>query len=72
MTESTEAINNKSAFDGEILVQVESRELGSGDKDSGEEEWGHAKGSGVPMTNMWGDGRGGHGDSGRLATDSGV
>ena len=71
-TGSTEAINNKSAFDGGILIQVESRELGSPDKDVGEEEWGHARGSGVPMTNMWGDGRGGHGDSGRLSRDSEV
>ena len=70
VTGSTEAINNKSAFDGGILIQVESRDLGSRDQDIGEEEWGHAKGSGVPMTNMWGNGRGGHEDSGRLAGDS--
>lgn len=72
MTGSTEAINNKSAFDGGILVQVESRELGSRDQDVEEEEWGHAKGSGVPMTNMWGNGRGGHEDSGSLTIDSAV
>ena len=72
MTGSTEAINNKSAFDGGHLIEVESRELGSRDNDIGEEEWGHAKGSGVPMTNMWGDGRGGHEDAGRLARDNEV
>ena len=70
VTGSTEAINNKSPFDGEILVQVESRELGSHDEDVGDEEWGHARGSGVPMTNMWGNERGGHEDSGSLARDS--
>ena len=71
-TGSTEAINNKSAFDGGILIQVESRELSSPDNDVGEEEWGHARGSGVPMTNMWGGGRGAQGDSGRLSRDSEV
>ena len=72
MTGSTEAINNKSAFDGGGLIQVESRELGSRDNDGGEEEWGHARGSGVPMTNMWGDGGGRHDDSGRLGGDDEV
>ena len=71
-TGSTEAINNKSAFDGGILVLVESRELGSRDQEVGEEEWGHARGSGVPMTNMWGNGRGSHEDSGPLARGSEV
>ena len=72
VTDSTEAINNKSAFDGGMSIQVESRELGSLDKDVGEEEWGHAKGSGVPMTSMWGHRRGGSGDSGRMASDNEV
>lgn len=67
---STEAINNKSTFEDSILIQVESRELGSRDNDVGEEEWGHAKGSGVPMTNMWGDGRGDYGESSRQSRDS--
>ena len=70
ITGSTEAINPKSTFDGGIVIQVESRGHGSRDNEVEEEEWGHAKGSGVPMTNMWGDGREGHEDSRRLSRDS--
>ena len=62
MTGSTEAINNKGSIHGEGVVQVESRELGSRNEESEEGEWGHANGSGVPMTNI-----GSHRSSSRTA-----
>ena len=62
MTGSTEAINNKGSTNGEGVVQVESRELGSGHEEIEEGEWGHANGSGVPMTNI-----GSHRSSSRTA-----
>ena len=72
MSGSTEAINNKSPIDGGDLIQVESREIGSRDGNAKEEEWGHVKGSGVPMTNMWGEARSENGDTGRLTSNSEV
>lgn len=52
MTGSTEAINNKDSIDGEVAVQVESREVGSRDEEIEEREWGHVDASGVPLANM--------------------
>ena len=54
-TGSTEAINDKSSVDGGGLIQVESREIGSRDGEAEEPEWGHVRGSGMPMTDMLGD-----------------
>ncbi len=51
MTGSTEAINNKNSIDGDGVIQVESREVGSRDGEF-EEEWGHTPGTGVPMTDI--------------------
>ena len=62
MTGSTEAINNKGSINGEYVVQVESRDLGSRNQEIEEGEWGHANGSGVPMTNI-----GSHRSSSRTA-----
>ena len=62
MTGSTEAINNKGSVNGEVAVQVESRELGSRNEETEEGEWGHVNGSGVPMTNI-----GSHRSSSRTA-----
>ena len=66
MTGSTEAINNKGSVNDEGVVQVVSRELGNRDEETGEAEWGHANGSGVPMTNI-----GSHRSSSRTAESDG-
>lgn len=52
MTGSTEAINNKYSVDGVDVIQVENREVSSRDEETENGEWGHASGSGVPMTNI--------------------
>lgn len=52
MTESAEAINTKDSIDGGGVIQVESREVGSQERETEEGEWGHANGTGVPMTNI--------------------
>lgn len=54
MTGSTEAINNKHSIDGGGVIRLESREVGSQEGES-EGDWGHANGSGVPMTNIGSD-----------------
>lgn len=55
MTGSTEAINNKHSIDGGGVIRLESREVGSQEGESEEGDWGHANGSGVPMTNIGSD-----------------
>ena len=72
MTGSTEAINSKASVDGGDLIRVESRELGSQEGDLEEAEWGHAKGSGVPMTEMMGSQNMRIRDPGQLGRDSEV
>ena len=63
----TEAINSGGSVNGGDLIRVESRELGSRDGEVEEAEWGHAKGSGVPMTEIMGNM-----DRGQLGRDSEV
>ena len=70
-TGSTEAINTKSSTDGEGVINVASRELGSRDDDIAE-EWGYPKGSGVPMTNIGRDQEIGEGPPGRWGQDGNV
>lgn len=55
MTGSTEAINNKDSVEGGGMIHVESREVGSGDRDAEEGEWVHANGSDVPMADVGSD-----------------
>ena len=67
ITGSAEAIN-KDSDDGGV-IQVESREVGSQDGETGEGEWGHANGTGVPMTNIGSGWSTAGSDSGRLEED---
>lgn len=50
-TESTEAINDKDAFDDGCVIQVKSIEVVAVAGDI-EAEWGHVSGSSMPMTNI--------------------
>lgn len=65
MTGSTEAINNKAAIEDRDLIRVESREIGSRDGETVEEEWCHATGSGIPMTDIIGGAEAGNRDPAR-------
>ncbi len=67
-TGSAEAIN-KDSNDGGGVIQVQSRELGSQDGETGEGEWGHANGTGVPMTTIGSGWSTAGSDSGRLGED---
>lgn len=72
MTGSTEAINNKTSVDNRDLIRVESREIGSRDGETGEEEWCHANGSGIPMTDILGGPESGYRDPGRMGREGEV
>ena len=65
ITGSAEAINKDSNDSGGV-IQVESRELGSQEGETEEGEWGHANGTGVPMTNIGSGCSTAGSDSGRL------
>lgn len=66
MTGSTEAINKHDSADGGAVVQVESRELRSPEREIEEEEWGRPTGLGVPMTDIRRDRKAEVGDRGRV------
>ena len=69
-TESAEAINTKDSIGDGDVIQVNSREVCSQEGETEEGEWGHANGTGVPMTNI-GSGRSTVGsDSGCLGEDT--
>lgn len=72
ITGSTEAINKKSSNDGGVVLQLESREVGSRDEEIEEGDWGHAHGFGIPMTGIGSDQDAAETDSGRLREDSSV
>lgn len=67
---STEAINNKAIIEDRDLIRVESRQIGSRDGEIGQEEWCHADGSGIPMTDIIGGAEAGNRDPGWIARES--
>ena len=72
MTGSTEAINRHDSADGGAVIQVESRELCSTDREIEEEEWGRPTGLGVPMIDIRRDRKMEARDSGRIGENSEV
>lgn len=70
MTGSTEAIIDNKPADGDGVVQVESREVGSQDEEIEDGEWGHTLGSGVPMTNLGNKRDTQKGKTGRMTPDA--
>ena len=69
-TGSTEAINSKNSIDGAGVIQVGSREVDKHYEEMEEGEWGHSKGSGVPMTDLGSERNTREEESGRLTEDA--